>query len=246
MATTDRAICLRTTDFSETSQVLVMLTRDSGVVKLLAKGSKRPKSKSGGRIDLFSEGECTYAPAKSKDLSTLMEFTETAGHLDLRSDLDRLNAGMMMLELAGSMLAEGDPQPVAFDLLHNALARLGVPEASPTAVLAYFQFRLLRLAGLLGQMTACAGCGATVSAGGIYFSSSAGGLLCRQCQAGAEENISVGRDALAGLAILAAAEAGQRPAFPPRQAAAAIAVLTYHVQYQLGKRLRTARRAPRR
>jgi len=121
MATTDRAICLRTTDFSETSQVLVMLTRDSGVVKLLAKGSKRPKSKSGGRIDLFSEGECTYAPAKSKDLSTLMEFTETAGHVDLRSDLDRLNAGMMMLELAGSMLAEGDPQPVAFDLLHNAL-----------------------------------------------------------------------------------------------------------------------------
>ncbi|HET6429201.1 MAG TPA: DNA repair protein RecO [Phycisphaerae bacterium] len=246
MATTDQAICLRTTDFSETSQVLVLLTRAEGVVKLLAKGSKRPKSKSGGRIDLFSEGRCTYAPARRKDLGTLMEFAETAAHLSLRQDLDRLNAGLMMLELAWAMLAEGDPQPAAFDLLHSALARLAKPDSSPVAVLAYFQYRLIRLAGLLGQMTACAGCGATISAGGVFFSSSSGGLLCRQCGEPATEKVAVSRGALEGLAILAAAEAGQRPPFPPAQAAAAIALLTYHVEYQLGKRLRTARARPRR
>ncbi|MHC4718344.1 MAG: DNA repair protein RecO, partial [Planctomycetota bacterium] len=185
MAATDQVICLRTTDFSETSQVLVLLTRQQGLVKLLAKGSKRPKSKSGGRIDLFSEGRCVYAPARRKDLGTLMEFAETAGHMGLRGELARLNAGMMMLELTASMLAEGDPQPAVFDLLHNALARLEAPESSPPAVLAYFQYRLIRLAGLLGDMTACTGCGATISAGGIYFSSSAGGLLCRSCEPGA-------------------------------------------------------------
>ena len=51
------AICLRTTDFSETSQVLHFLTRGQGVVHVLGKGTKRPKSKSGGAIDLMCEGE---------------------------------------------------------------------------------------------------------------------------------------------------------------------------------------------
>lgn len=241
MANTDQAICLRAIDFSETSQVLSLLTREEGVVKLLAKGSKRPKSKSGGRIDLFSEGRCVYAPARRKDLGTLMEFAETDSHLKLRGQLPRLNAGLMAMELTAALLAEGDAQPAVFDLLHNALARLEAPDSAPRAVLAYFQYRLIRLAGLLGDMAACTGCGATVSAGGLYFSSSAGGMLCRRCEGGATEKRAVGRDALAGLAVLAAAEAGQRPAFPDNQAGAVIALLTYHVEQQLGKRLRTAR-----
>ena len=48
------AIALRTTDYSETSQVVHFLTREMGGVRLLAKGTKRPKSKSGGAIDLMS------------------------------------------------------------------------------------------------------------------------------------------------------------------------------------------------
>ena len=43
---------MRTTDYSETSQVVHFFTRETGVVSLIAKGTKRPKSKSGGPIDL--------------------------------------------------------------------------------------------------------------------------------------------------------------------------------------------------
>ncbi|GAG45812.1 unnamed protein product, partial [marine sediment metagenome] len=49
------AICLRASDYSETSQVVAFLTRAEGVVRLLAKGAKRAKSKSGGALDLLSE-----------------------------------------------------------------------------------------------------------------------------------------------------------------------------------------------
>ena len=56
-----RAICLRAIDFSETSQVLTLLTRDEGKVRLMAKGTKRPKSKTGGAIDLLAEGTVVYS-----------------------------------------------------------------------------------------------------------------------------------------------------------------------------------------
>jgi len=246
MPTTDQAICIRVSDYSETSQVVSLLTRAEGLVRLIAKGSKRPKSKSGGRVDLLAEGRCVFSTGRKESLGVLMEFVETAGHGELRADLGRLHVGLCMLELCGALLAEGDPHPEVFDLLHGALARLGAPEASPRAVLAYFHYRLLRSAGLLGELTACVSCGRAPGTVGVYFSSGAGGLLCRDCEPAAEEKFAVPPAGLAALAALAAAAAGRRPRLPEKQARPVLALLTYHTEYQLGRRLRTARYVLRR
>ncbi len=243
MSTTDTAICIRATDYSETSQVLTLLTRAGGMARLMAKGSRRPKSKSGGAIDLLAEGKCVFTTGKGESMGLLMEFAETVSRSALRERLDRLNAAMYMAELCGALLAEGDPHPEVFDLLHNALARLGQANSSPQAVLAYFQWRLIRHAGLLGELNLCASCGGKVGTKDVYFSSSLGGLMCRDCEPSATEKYYVSGAALSGLAALAAAEAGKKPTLPPKQADATNALLAYHIQYQLGKRLKTARYA---
>ena len=250
MSTTDQAICLRTTDWSETSQVVHLLTRQTGVVRLLAKGTKRAKSKSGGALDFFSEGGVVFAGAGREALGTLMEFVEEVIHTDIRADLRRLRIGLFMLELTSALLPEVDPYPEVFDLLHNALARLGQADASPPAVLAYFQYRLLRHVGLLGEVRSCIACGSTgvpVAAATTpelpYFSSSAGGLLCRNCEPAATEKMSAGEGGAAALATLAAAEAGRRVKLPDDWAEQANRLLAYHAEYQLGRRLKTARQA---
>ena len=227
MSTTDQAICLRASDYSETSQVLTLLARQSGLVRLLGKGTKRPKSKSGGGMDLFSEGRAVFAGAGRGGLGTLMEFVEEDNHAPLRRDLARLHTGLYMLAATGSLLAEADPHPEVFDLLHNALVRLAQAEASPPPVLAYFQWRLLRHAGLLGDLSACQGCGKEPPKAGVIFSSAAGGLLCRSC----------------ALEVMRQVQAGRRLPLSDAHAKALNAVLAYHLQYQLGRHLRTARHA---
>ena len=241
MPTTDQAICIRISDYSETSQVLSLLGRDGGVLRVIAKGAKRPKSKSGGRVDLLAEGRLVYAPPRREGLGTLIEFAETVSHTQLRDDLPRLNAAMFMLELCGSLLAEHDPHPEVFDLLHHALDRLGQADASPPAVGAWFVYRMLRHVGLLGEMGRCADCGGELAARGVTFAGAAGGMLCRHCEPRDAEKYAVGPAALAGLAALTAAEAGRRTKLPDAQARAATALLVYHVEYQLGRRLKTAR-----
>src|SRR6056297_3325623 len=99
----DRAICLRTTDYSETSQVVYFLTRESGIIRLLAKGSKRPKSKTGGAVDLLSEGDLVCISSERDTLGTLVEFSETASHAPLRREVKRLYVGLYMLELVHAM-----------------------------------------------------------------------------------------------------------------------------------------------
>ena len=243
------AICLRATDYSETSQVVYFLTRGCGVVRLLAKGTKRPKSKAGGMIDLLAEGDLVFIATSGEALGTLVEFTETDAHAELRKDAKRLNAALYMIELTGEMLAPADPHAEVFDLLRAALARLGEPDSSAAAVLAYFQWRLLRHAGLLGELKKCVSCGGMlvrVSAPGrieAYFSSLQGGLLCGACEGAAAEKLRLDGHALAGIAALAAAETGSRVALPERQAAAVNRMLAYHVRQQLGKRLRMERHA---
>jgi DNA repair protein RecO (recombination protein O) len=245
MRSREPAICLRTTDYSETSQVVHFLTRDSGAVRLLAKGVKRPKSKSGGAIDLLSEGDLLFSVPDTGALGTLMEFSETVSHTALRRDAGRLNTALYMLELSHAMLAEGDPHPEVFDLLHRALGRLEQPDAPLPAVLAYFQWRLLRHTGLLGGLDACVACGTGVAEmsrrAGVWFSSRQGGILCDGCEAGAPEKVRLEPAALAGLAALAAAEAGQKVNLPDHQAACVNRLLGYHIAQQLGKPLRMAK-----
>lgn len=238
------AICLRTTDYSETSQVVHFLTRDSGVVHLIAKGAKRPKSKTGGALDVLAEGQVVFSSKGAGQLGTLMEFTETAIHTPLRRDVGKLYAALYMIEIIGGMFAQGDPHPEVFDLLSRTLARLDQADAPPQAVLAYFQWRLLGSAGLLGDLSACVVCGRSLAGErGLQFSSQLGGIVCRDCEPAAPDRYELDAGALEGLSVLATVRQGERRRFPAEQARAVNRLLAYHAQQQLGRGLKTARYA---
>ena len=238
------AICLRTSDYSETSQVVLFFTREAGAVRMLAKGAKRSKSTTGGAIDLLAEGELVFIAPREGSLGTLTEFAESSVHLGLRRCAVCLNAALYMVELVGALMGEGDPHPEAFDLLHNALSRLDQPDAPALAVLAYFQWRLLRHAGLLGRFEQCVACGAKISGEWeAYFSSQLGGLLCPQCEVSEGEKYRLAEGELAALKALSAAAAGRRVHLPDKQARAVNRLLAYHVQNQLGRAMKMARHA---
>lgn len=245
----ESAICLKTSDYSETSQVAHFLTRGWGVVRLIAKGTKRPKSKSGGAIDLLNEGELVFTAGSRESLGVLVEFSETHSHTALRSDAGRLNTALYMIELVAAALAEADPHPEVFDLLHNGLGRLDQADAPGAAVLAYFQWRLLKRVGLLGEMRRCVCCQQAAADQGaralrdVHFSSDQGGLLCAACEAGQAEKFRLDGAALAGLAALAAAERGRRVVLPEKQANAVSRLLDYHTTRQFGRPMRMARHA---
>lgn len=242
------AICLRTTDYSETSQVVHFLTRQAGIVRLMAKGTKRPKSKSDGALDLFSEGELVFTLARGEGLGILIEFTDGHPRPLLRKEFKRLYVAMYMIELAGAMLAEGDPHPEVFDLLHNGLDRLAQEDSPVSAVLAYYQWRLLRHVGLLGELRECVSCGVLIdskASAEVWFSSSQGGVLCKDCEVSAVEKYRVDPETRKGLETMAQVQrdkvSGRKAAFPEAQAEAVNKILAYHIACQLGRPLKMMR-----
>jgi DNA repair protein RecO (recombination protein O) len=123
------AICIRQWDWSETSQTVTLFCRDLGVVRGLAKGSKRPKSHYSGGIELLHRGHAGVILRKNSDLALITEWDLTQTYPVLRSSLPAHNAGLYAADLIQQFVHDHDPHPALFDtlVLMLSLLREGEP-----------------------------------------------------------------------------------------------------------------------
>jgi DNA repair protein RecO (recombination protein O) len=182
---TDRCICLRTIEYSETSQVLTLFSRDHGIVKVLAKGAHR-RTKAGasrfdGGIDLLDLGVATFTEDAKAELATLTEWKQTNGHLELRRTLRGLSLAVYAAELVSILIELRDPHPQIFDRLMQTLPELAT-ERVEEAMLAW-ELDLLKHSGYLPELNVCVNCGAKpMDRERISFSPSRGGIICQNCK----------------------------------------------------------------
>ena len=200
MLVKDQVICLRVHDYSETSQVVTFLAHDHGKVGALAKGAKRSKSASGGPIEVFAYGPAVWADNPNAKLATLTEFqprfdvvTGLSGHLEA------YHAGLLAAELVNKLTQERDPHGGLYDGFLQYLQ--DVSSLQPGSVrgdevlrrLIAFQVRLLKEIGLQPALETCANCQIPYSEtwSERYFSSSANGLVCRDCEGAFADRVSL-------------------------------------------------------
>jgi len=111
----DHAICIRATDFSETSQIVTFFTRENGKISVIAKGAKRPKSAFDGPIEVFAHGRIVFSDSNKEKLATLTEFQQQPGFANLNQNLFVLHCCLFAMELLNSMTGDYDPHPQLFD-----------------------------------------------------------------------------------------------------------------------------------
>jgi DNA repair protein RecO (recombination protein O) len=221
MLTKDQAICIRTVDYSETSQVVTFFTKATGKISAIAKGSKRPKSAFGGPIEILSHGRIVFCDSNREKLATLTEFESAAGTACpaphgtwglLRNDLFALNCCLFAAELLNLLTDEHDPHPDLFDsflqFLHDA--QDAGDKSETLALLILFQLALLKEVGLQPILSHCANCKTRhegrETKDEVYFSSSANGLICRDCEPAFQDKFKLSKsaaDCLANLRLLA-------------------------------------------
>lgn len=228
----DTAVVLRRIEYSETSQVLAVFTRDHGRVRLIAKGVKRStKTRFAPAIDLLEEGSLLFSPrtAAAEALSILTEWKQTRSFSGLRERLARIRAAEYVAETTAMLTQDFDPHAALYDALTATLTKLAdaSDEAALAEVVAY-QRNLLIATGLLPRFDACVLC---ESEGALpYFSAFEGGMLCRSCEAGQAEKRAV---SAATLNVLRGGEAA-------REAVGAFDILDYHLAHAAGREPTTA------
>lgn len=143
------AIVLRLWDFSETSQTAALFTRGQGVVRCLAKGSKRPRAKFSGGLELATRGEGVLIVKPTSDLAQLIEWDLRETHFGLRRRVDAHLAGMCALDLVFHAVRDHDPHERLFDALASALGSIdgATDEAGVVEAVGRLQWATLKEAG---------------------------------------------------------------------------------------------------
>jgi DNA repair protein RecO (recombination protein O) len=195
----DEALCIRTLDYSETSQIVTLFTKDHGKIDAMAKGAKRAKSPFGGTIEIFSCGEIVFTEKGDQKLSMLAEFNQRPRFLGLRTRLFSLNCSLFSAELLDLFMLEYDPHPELFDEMMLFLQ--GQLESKTQQVslagLISFQLTLLRQIGGGLVLDHCTNCKTayTFQWPTVYFSSSSHGLVCRDCEASFVDKVRLKKNA---------------------------------------------------
>ncbi|MHC5083258.1 MAG: DNA repair protein RecO, partial [Planctomycetota bacterium] len=187
MQVKDQAICLRTVSYSETSQIVTLLTAEHGKIGAMAKGSRRKKSSFDGPIEIFSFGEVMFTVKDhGGQLAILTEFTQQPRFRAFATNLKILNAGLFAAELTESFLEDHDPHPTLFVKLIKFLETLQEAESDEhiLAWLILYQLRLLEETGVELSLDECINCGTSmefrmgIAHPTIYFTSRNNGILC--------------------------------------------------------------------
>lgn len=195
MATTClQGITLQHYAVGEYDKILVLLTRERGIRRAIAKGAQRPRSKLGGRSEPLQSAHWWLAQGKQLDVVTQCETIHS--HRALRGDLDRLLFAMHLAELVGACLHEDQPHPEVYDLLEGGLLALE-GAVSPELVVAWIERALLTELGYGPELDVCVRCGRELE-GEIGFSGVEGGALCSSCLAWSDTPLAGSR----GLALL--------------------------------------------
>src|SRR5712671_5667135 len=119
------ALVLRTTDWSETSRIATLWTRELGKVRVLAKGGRRLKSNFESALDLLTVCSIVLLRKSSGSLDLLTEARVVRRFPRLRNDLPALYAGYYIAELLADWTEDYDPHPSLFDEALATLETLG-------------------------------------------------------------------------------------------------------------------------
>jgi DNA repair protein RecO (recombination protein O) len=240
------AIVIRQADFSESSRVVTLFTRDFGKVAALAKGAKRLKGPFEAALDLLATCEVVFIRKSSSGLDILTEAQLKYRFRPRPGDLGSLYGGYYVAELLDALSEEYDPHPFLFDEAVLTLERLSGDAPLHVSILR-FEFVILREIGQLPAFDVCTSCGAPVGSAGRYgFQASQGGIICQNCFGDDAPRFVISAGAVGAMRTLASesAEAVRCLAATPAQLREMRTVTNAAIAHTLGRRPKTLRYLP--
>lgn len=178
---TTRAVILQTYRYSETSKILRLMTWELGPCSALARGALRPRSRFGGLLEPFVEGEATFFSREGRDLHTLSGFELHQDRRGIDRSIELFTVASVLCELVMRLAPEHSDASLyralteGLDGLHRK-----ADEAAPARGLEYV-WGVVNALGFRPEIDHCIGCRRPIGETRARFDFEAGGLRCLSC-----------------------------------------------------------------
>lgn len=168
-------LIVKETNIGENDKLLVILTREHGIIRAFADGVRRMKSKNSAASGLLCYANFTLY--QNKDTYKVSDIAPIELFFDLRYNLEELALAQYFCEMAIKLTPEEFEPTEILRLLLNSLHFLTKQSKPIEIVKAVTELKLISLAGFMPNLTGCADCGEEA----YKFSFSEGCLFCLEC-----------------------------------------------------------------
>lgn len=169
-------IVVSETDYSETSKVLNLMTKEYGLIGAMSKGCRNIKSTLRSVSTKLTYGKFIIYYKEGK-LSTLKEVTIINPFKNLKKDITKISYASYLLELSQQVLKQNKNDNI-FTLLIEALIKID-EGFDPLVILNILELKYLDYLGIMPVIDSCSACGKKTNI--VTLSSYKGGYVCNDC-----------------------------------------------------------------
>jgi len=177
------AIVIRERKIDEQDRLLVLLTRDNGVISAYSKGARKLRGSAPGATELLSFSE--FVLFLNRDKCYVDSAEPLHIFFGIRSDMEKLSLATYFCQLCCELIPEEENGGEFLRLFLNSLHFLEQDKKSPSLIKALFELRLLEMSGYMPDLVSCNICGG-LNDGDILFLPQEGVFCCASC-AGEQE-----------------------------------------------------------
>lgn len=189
---TTNVINLKSYSISEADKIIVMYSKEKGLIRGVAKGIKKPANKLGGRMDILVANKLMLN--KGRNLDTICQAEAINTFFKLRKDMNKLFYAMYAGEIVTNFGIENDPNSEdIFNLFYAFLEQISNAEKKEHIMLCLlkFQLKIMEITGYSLELESCVKCLNPLTSGDIYFSVENGGILCDKCAKDISKKIKI-------------------------------------------------------
>ncbi len=183
------AIVLQTYKLADADKIVLCMTEKAGLVRGVARGARRLKSKFGASLEPSTLIQLTYFEKETRELVTIKSAEIVKSYFEAASDADAVEGLVYILELVKEFAPPHQADERLFKMLRACVEYMAGNPARAPAINAYSELWTLRLNGFLPDFKACGVCATPFKesfSGQIYLSHE-GVLWCQNCKgAGAQ------------------------------------------------------------
>ena len=189
-----QAINLKSYNLGESDKIMVMYSRDHGLIRCVAKGAKKSTSSLGGRMQLLIANNLLLAKGRNLDIICQAEVLDSFS--SIRSDMTKLIYSFYCAELINNFGLENDPNckniyDLSFEALKNISIFTSLEEILWTVI--RFKLKLMEQLGYAVELDSCVRCNDTELNYSSYhfFCSESGGVICSKCEEKANKTLEI-------------------------------------------------------
>ena len=180
-----QAIVLQTYKLADADKIVLCMTENAGLVRGVARGARRLKSRFGASLEPFTLIHLTFFEKETRELVTIKSAEIVRSYFDAARDAYKVAALERLVELVREFAPPHQADERLFRMLRACIEALA-GGVDPAAVYTYCELWVLKLTGFLPDMKACGGCGRRLrepSARELYLTQE-GVVWCPACRSG--------------------------------------------------------------